>query len=176
MDTLECTARSGFDAVPDPRHRTMVASVVDSGLVDEMIALTESFDPPVDLAGARAHADVLTTEFALYGVTVPATTCNITLMRALMVPIADDALALALDRIWVFTTNTDDACCHDPAEAETILRAGALSEQGALSPNTQYIRHMPSLPPARRLPRADPDRHLIRRPPLWRRHRGTMSI
>ncbi|MDQ1023131.1 hypothetical protein QF035_000713 [Streptomyces umbrinus] len=121
----------------------MVASVVDSGLVDEMIALTEAFDPPVDLARARAHADVLTTEFALFGVTVPAaTTCNITLMRALMVPIVDDALALALDRIWVFTTNTDDVCCHDPAEAEAILRAGALPEQGASSPNTRYIRHM----------------------------------
>ncbi|GHB62645.1 hypothetical protein GCM10010306_065360 [Streptomyces umbrinus] len=85
-----------------------------------MIALTEAFDPPVDLARARAHAhaDVLTTEFALFGVTVPAaTTYNITLMRALMVPIADEALALALDRIWVFTTNADDVCCHDPAEA-----------------------------------------------------------
>lgn len=121
----------------------MVASVVDSGLVDEMIALTEAFDPPVDLARARAHADVLTSEFALFGVTVPAaTTYNITLMRALMVPIADDALALALDRIWVFTTNADDVCCHDPAEAEAILRAGALPEQGASSPNIRYIRHM----------------------------------
>ncbi|MEV0933100.1 hypothetical protein ACIBMX_39795 [Streptomyces phaeochromogenes] len=143
MDTLQCTARSGLIAVPDPRHRTMVAGVVDSGLVDEMIALTESFDPPVDLAQARAHADVLTAEFALFGVTVTAaTTYNITLMRALMVPIADDALALALDRIWVFTTNADDVCCHDPAEAEAILRAGALPEQGASSPNTRYIRHM----------------------------------
>ncbi|MGW3935168.1 hypothetical protein [Streptomyces phaeochromogenes] len=143
MDTLQCTARSGLAAVPDPRHRSMVAGVVDSGLVDEMIALTESFDPPVDLAQARAHADVLTAEFALFGVTVPAaTTYNITLMRALMVPIADDALALALDRIWVFTTNADDVCCHDPAEAEAILRAGALPEQGASSPNTRYIRHM----------------------------------
>ena len=121
----------------------MVASVVDSGLVDEMIALTEAFDPPVDLARARAHADVLTTEFAVFGVTVPAaTTRNITLMRALMVPIADDALALALDRIWVFTTNADDVCCHDPAEAEAILRAGALPEHGTSSPNTRYIRHM----------------------------------
>lgn len=122
----------------------MVAGVVDSGLVDEMIALTESFDPPVDLAQARAHADVLTTEFALFGVTVPAatTTYNVTLMRALMVPIADDTLALALDRIWVFTNNADDVCCHDPAEAEAILRAGALPEQGASTSNTRYIRHI----------------------------------
>ncbi|WP_328688588.1 hypothetical protein OHA74_50590 [Streptomyces phaeochromogenes] len=138
MDTLQCTARSGLEAVPDRRYRSMVDGVVDSGLVDEMIALTESFDPPVDLAQARAHADVLTAEFALFGVTVPAaTTYNITLMRALMVPIADDTLALALDRIWVFTTNADDVCCHDPAEAEAILRAGALPEQGASSPNTR---------------------------------------
>ncbi|MEU9954971.1 hypothetical protein [Streptomyces sp. NPDC050982] len=47
-------------------------------------------------------------EFAVFGGTVPATTYNITLMRALMAPVADDALALALDRIRVFTTNTDD--------------------------------------------------------------------
>ncbi|MFI1485458.1 hypothetical protein [Streptomyces sp. NPDC020747] len=143
MDTLHCTARSGLEAVPDPRHRTMVAGVVASGLVDEMIALTEAFDPPVDLAQARADAGVLTAEFEAFGVTVPtATTHNITLMRAFMVPIADDALALALDRIWVFTTNMDDVCCHDPAEAEAVLRAGMLHEHGASSPNTRYIRHM----------------------------------
>ncbi|MFJ7067793.1 hypothetical protein [Streptomyces sp. NPDC101115] len=121
----------------------MVASVLASGLVDEMIAFTETFDPPVNLAQAKADADILTAEFAAFGVTVPSITTNhITLMRALMVPIADDALALALDRIWVFTTNTDDVCCHDPAEAEAILRAGMLTEQCAASPNARYIRHM----------------------------------
>ncbi|MFF6776551.1 hypothetical protein ACFY8W_23755 [Streptomyces sp. NPDC012637] len=105
MDTLRYTARKGLDAVPDPRHRTMVASVLASGLVDEMIDFTETFDPPVNLAQASANADILTAEFAAFGVTVPsATTHHITLMRALMVPIADGALALALDRIWVFTT------------------------------------------------------------------------
>ncbi|MER7001082.1 hypothetical protein [Streptomyces sp. NPDC000410] len=143
VDTLRYTARSGLDAVPDPRHRTMVAGVLASGLVDEMIALTATFDPPVNLAQARADADVLTTEFAAFGVAIPAaTTDNITLMRALMVPIADDALALALDRIWVFTTNTDDVCCHDPAEAEAILRSGMLPEPRSSSPNARYIRHM----------------------------------
>ncbi|MFJ6619674.1 hypothetical protein ACIQOW_19125 [Kitasatospora sp. NPDC091335] len=143
LDTLHYTARSGLDAVPDPRHRGMVAGVLDSGLVDGMIAFTEPFDPPVDLAQARADARLLTAEFAAFGVTVPpATTDHITLMRALMVPVADDALALALDRIWVFTTNTDDVCCHDRAEAEVILRAGMLPEPGASSPNARYIRHM----------------------------------
>ncbi|MFD9407073.1 hypothetical protein ACFWBN_08625 [Streptomyces sp. NPDC059989] len=121
----------------------MVASVLASGLVDEMIALTEPFDPLVDLDQARADAALLTIEFAAFGVTVPAaTTNNITLMRALMVPIADDALALALDRIWVFTTNVDDVCCHDPAEAEVILRGGMLPGPCASSPNARYIRHM----------------------------------
>ncbi|MEU1283605.1 hypothetical protein [Kitasatospora sp. NPDC005856] len=121
----------------------MVASVLDSGLVDGMIAFTDAFDPPVNLAQARAGAAALTAEFAAFGVTVPpATTGHITLMRSLMVPIADDALALALDRIWVFTTNTDDVCCHDRAEAEVILRAGLLPGRSETSPNTRYIRYM----------------------------------
>ncbi|MEV6977294.1 hypothetical protein [Kitasatospora sp. NPDC093806] len=143
VDTLRYTARSGLEAVPDPRHRAMVAGVLAAGLVDELIARTEGFDPPVDLARVRATADLLTGEFAAWGVTVPAaTTRNIALMRALMVPVADDELAFALDRVWVFTTHTDDVCCHDPAEAAAILRAGTSPEQGASSPNTRYIRHM----------------------------------
>ena len=143
VDTLHFTPRSGLDAIADPHHRAMVASVLDSGLVDEMIARTDTFDPPVNIAQARADADTLTTEFAAFGVTIPtATTRNITLMRALMVPITDDALALAIDRIWVFTTNTDDVCCHDAAQAEAILRDGMLTDLSASSPNTRYIRHM----------------------------------
>lgn len=143
VDTLRYTARRGLDAVPDPRHRAMVADVLASGLVDRMIARTDSFDPPVDLARARADAEALTAEFAAFGVTVPAaTTAHITLMRALMVPVADDALALAIDRIWVFTTNVDDVCCHDPAEAEAILRAGLLPGLPASSPNARYIQYM----------------------------------
>ncbi|WP_052707117.1 hypothetical protein [Streptomyces rubellomurinus] len=143
IDTLDFTVRHGLDAIADPRHRAMVADVLSAGLVDRMIALTDSFDPSADLAQARADAEVLTAEFAAFGVTVPAaTTANITLMRALMVPIADDALALAVDRIWVFVTTTDDVCCHDRAEAETILRAGMLPGVTASSPNTRYIRHM----------------------------------
>ncbi|GAA4550822.1 hypothetical protein [Amycolatopsis samaneae] len=143
VDTLRYTARRGLDAIADPAHRAMVADVLSSGLLDEMIALTDSFDPAVDLAQARADADALTAEFAAFGVTVPAaTTRNITLMRALMAPIADDALALAVDRIWVFTTNTDDVCCHDSAEAGAILRAGMLPGLSASSPNSRYIQHM----------------------------------
>ncbi|MFI1368828.1 hypothetical protein [Streptomyces griseochromogenes] len=111
IDTLHHTGNRGLDAISDPRHRAMVASVLSSGLVDGMIALVDSFDPPVDLAQARVDADVPAAELAAFGVTVPAATVdNITLMRALMVPVDDDALALAVDRVWVFTTNTDDVC------------------------------------------------------------------
>ncbi|OLZ63810.1 hypothetical protein AV521_37635 [Streptomyces sp. IMTB 2501] len=121
----------------------MVTSVLSSGLVDRMIALNETFDPPVDLTQARADAGVLNSEFAAFGVAVPdATTAHVTLMRALMVPIADDALALAVDRIWVFTTRIDDVCCRDLAEAEAVLRGGMLPEVPASSPNARYIRHM----------------------------------
>ncbi|MFC8096493.1 hypothetical protein [Streptomyces sp. NPDC057301] len=96
VDTLHYTPRSGLEAIREPGHRRMVASVLASGLVDRMIALTEGFEPPVDIQQARVDAEQLAAEFAAYGVTVPAaTTRHITLMRALMVPIADDALALA---------------------------------------------------------------------------------
>ncbi|MEU6167092.1 hypothetical protein [Streptomyces tanashiensis] len=82
--------------------------MLDAGLVEQAIARTESFDPSVDLARVRAHTDLLTAEFETFGVAVPAATRNITLMRALMVPIADEALSFAVDRIWVFVTNIDD--------------------------------------------------------------------
>ncbi|MFE2107152.1 hypothetical protein ACFXAF_14945 [Kitasatospora sp. NPDC059463] len=121
----------------------MVASVLDSGLVDRMIAFVDAFDPSVDRGQAHTGARLLTAEFETFGVTVPpATTDHITLMRALLVPVADDGLALALDRIWVFATNLDDVCCHDRAQAEAVLRACLLPEQGASSPNARYIRHM----------------------------------
>jgi hypothetical protein len=143
IDTLRCTPRRGLDAIPSAGHRALVATVLSSGLVDTMIELTSTFDPSANLAQARADADVLTREFAAFGVRVPAaTTRNITLMRAIMVPIEDNALALAVDRIWVFTTNTDDVCCHDSREAEAILRAGMSPESPAHTPNTRYIRHM----------------------------------
>ncbi|MFD4908517.1 isoprenoid biosynthesis enzyme family protein [Kitasatospora purpeofusca] len=144
VDTLRHTARRGLDAIPDPRHRAMIASVLSSGLVEQMIARTDSFTaPPADLAQAAADADLLTAELAAFGVDLPAATVrNITQMRALMVPIADDALALAVDRIWVFSTNADDVCCHDPDEAAAMLRAGLLPEALPASPNTRYVRHM----------------------------------
>ncbi len=121
----------------------MVAGVLSSGLVDRLIAHVETFDPPANFAQARAHADLLDTEFAAFGVTVPsATTDNVTLMRTLMMPIADDALALAVDRIWVFTTYVDDVCCRNRAEAGAVLRAGMLPEVPTPSSNARYIRHM----------------------------------
>ncbi|MFG2874518.1 hypothetical protein ACGFYU_05795 [Streptomyces sp. NPDC048337] len=123
----------------------MVASVLDAGLVEQAIAATKSFDPSFDHARARAHTDLLTAEFEAFRVVVPpATTRNITLMRALMVPIADPALAFAVDRIWVFVTNLDDVCSKDSAEAEAVLRAGMLpgSPEVATAPNQRYIDYM----------------------------------
>ncbi|GGS74046.1 hypothetical protein GCM10010222_13790 [Streptomyces tanashiensis] len=122
----------------------MVAGVLDSGLVEQAIARTRSFDPSVDLARVRTHTDLPTAEFETFGVVVPATTRNITLMRALMVPIADEALSLAVDRIWVFVTNIDDVCSKDSAEAEAVLRAGMSpgAPRLAVSPNARYIEHM----------------------------------
>ncbi|MFE2325289.1 hypothetical protein ACFXD5_15440 [Streptomyces sp. NPDC059385] len=123
----------------------MVASVLEAGLVEQAIAYTDSFDPQVDLAQARMHTDLLTAEFEAFGVVVPAaTTRNITLMRALMVPITDPALAFAVDRIWVFVTNLDDVCSKDSTEAEAVLRAGMLPSPPdlAVSPNARYIEYM----------------------------------
>ncbi|MER5636621.1 hypothetical protein ABT095_06685 [Kitasatospora sp. NPDC002227] len=144
VDTLHCTRQRGLDAIADARLRPMVASVLDSGLIEEAIARTDGFDPPVDLARARSDAQVLTAELAAFGVEVPAATIgNITLMRAMMVPIADPAIALAVDRIWVFTTNVDDVCSHDRAAAEALLQAGLLpGAPAAASPNARYVRHM----------------------------------
>ncbi|WP_169811282.1 FAD-dependent oxidoreductase [Nocardia anaemiae] len=143
LDVLHFSGRRALAAVPDAGHRAMVASVLASGLVDEMIARTADFDPPINLAQVRANVNMLTTEFEAFGVTVPAaTTRDLTMMRALLVPVADDALALALDRLWVFTLNVDDVCCHDPVEAEAIMQDGMLAGQSASSSYTGYIQHM----------------------------------
>jgi len=143
LDGLHFSGRRGLAAIPDAGHRAAVAGVLDSGLVDEMIARTAGFDPTVDLAQVRANIDMLTDEFAAFGITVSAATIrDLTLMRALLVPVADDALALALDRLWVFTLDADDLCCHDPVEAEAIMRDGMLAGRSASSPYTGYIQHM----------------------------------
>ncbi|MBO1413550.1 hypothetical protein [Streptomyces sp. FH025] len=143
IDTLHYRPGNALAAIPDPRHRAMVAEVLASGLVDGMIVRTASFGPPVNDVQCRTAVDVLTAEFEAFGVDVPAaTTGHITRMRALMVPIDDDALALAVDRIWVFTTHTDDVCCHDRAEAAAVLRAGLLPDARPSSPTARYVRHM----------------------------------
>ncbi|WP_104818774.1 hypothetical protein [Kitasatospora sp. MMS16-BH015] len=134
--------RQGLDAIADPRARAALASVLGSGLIEEAIARTAPFAPALDQARMRTHAALLTAEFASAGVVVPAVTVeNIILMRALMVPIEDPALALALDRIWVFATNLDDVCSHDAAAAETVLRAGMLPGARDGSPDTRYLRY-----------------------------------
>ncbi|MFD0275350.1 hypothetical protein ACFVHB_15795 [Kitasatospora sp. NPDC127111] len=143
IDTLHHRAGSALRAIPDPRHRAMVAEVLAAGLVDDLIVLTDSFDPPVDRTQGRTAVRVLTAEFEAFGVTVPAATIDhITRMRAVMVPITDDALALAVDRIWVFTTHTDDVCCHDRAEAAAVLRAGLTPDGQPSTPTARYVRHM----------------------------------
>ncbi|MER5352162.1 hypothetical protein ABT093_17770 [Kitasatospora sp. NPDC002551] len=143
IDTLRYRPHGALAAIPDPRHRAMVAEVLGSGLVDGLIAATAAFDPPVNGTQCRTAVEVLTAEFAAFGVEVPAATIrHITRMRAVMVPIADDALALAVDRIWVFTTRTDDVCCHDRGQAAAVMRAGLLPDAPPSSPVTRYIRHM----------------------------------
>lgn len=143
LDGLHFSGRRGLAAIPDAGHRAVVAGVLDSGLVDEFIARSAGFDTTVNLVQVRANIDKLTDEFAAFGITVSAATIkDLTLMRALLVPVADDALALALDRLWVFTLDADDLCCHDPVEAEAIMRDGMLAGRSASSPYTGYIQHM----------------------------------
>ncbi|MFJ8053541.1 hypothetical protein [Streptomyces luteogriseus] len=116
LDTLHYTPRRGLAAIPDPYHRAMAGSVLASGLVDEMIAFTETFEVPVDVKQARADAEVFSAEFDAFGVTVPAaTTRHITLMRALLVPVADDALALAPG---------PDLGVHDANRRRVLSRSG----------------------------------------------------
>ncbi|MFB7518135.1 hypothetical protein [Streptomyces sp. NPDC056144] len=146
IDTLSRTTGKGLAAIPDPRHRAMVASVLDAGLVEEAIADTADFDATtVDQPRRTAHMARLTAEFEAFGVVVPAaTTRNITLMRALMVPIEDPVVAYAVDRVWVFVTNVDDVCSKNVAEAEALLRAGMLPDARdlAASPYARYVAHM----------------------------------
>ncbi|MFI5531975.1 hypothetical protein ACIA8O_25925 [Kitasatospora sp. NPDC051853] len=145
LDTLRRTPQRGLAAVPDPGHRAMIASVLESGLIEQEIARTDAFvfTPPPDLGQAADDAATLTAELEAFGVELPAATVrHITQMRALMVPLRDDALALAVDRVWVFTTNTDDVCCRDPARAAELLRAGLLPTEPPATPEARYVRHM----------------------------------
>ncbi|MFI8823947.1 hypothetical protein [Streptomyces sp. NPDC053431] len=143
IDTLRCTARHGLAAVPDPRHRAMMAGLLDSGLLDGLVAFAVAYEPAVDRAATRAGADLLAAEFEAFGIAVPAATIRaITVMRSLMVPVADADLAFALDRVWVFGTYLDDLCSRDPAEAEAVLQEALLPERAPARSTTRYLRHM----------------------------------
>ncbi|MFF4368335.1 hypothetical protein [Streptomyces sp. NPDC001594] len=143
IDTLRCTARSGLEAIPDPRHRAMVAGLLDSGLLDGLVAFAGAYEPPLDRAAARTRAGLLAAEFEAFGIAVPAATIRtITTMRGLMVPVAEAGLALALDRVWVFGTYLDDLCSREPAEAEAVLREALLPERAPARPTTRYLRHL----------------------------------
>lgn len=129
------TLRRGLDAVPDPRHRALVADVLAAGLVDEIIAPTDGFDGTFDRAQARAEVAALEAEFRASGVDCPtAHISHLTLMRALMMPLADNSLSYALSRVWVLATYVDDLVSQGRSETEAILRAGLLTGRSARSP------------------------------------------
>ncbi|MGW2485812.1 hypothetical protein ACWCV9_01150 [Streptomyces sp. NPDC001606] len=143
IDTLRCTPRHGLGAIPDPRHRAMMAGLLDSGLLDPLVAFAVEHEPAVDGAAARFRAGLLAAEFEAFGVAVPAATIRtITLMRSLMVPVTDEDLAFALDRVWVFGTYLDDLCSRRPAEAEAVLQEALLPERAPTRPITRYLRHL----------------------------------
>ncbi|KPI06586.1 hypothetical protein OV450_3698 [Actinobacteria bacterium OV450] len=143
IDTLQCRQRYGLGAVPDPQHRAMMAGLLDSGLLDALVAFALEHEPAVDQAGARARAGLLAAEFEAFGLAVPAATIRtITVMRTLMVPVSDEDLAFALDRVWVFGTFLDDLCSRAPAEAEAVLQEALLPERPPSRPTTRYLRHV----------------------------------
>ncbi|ANZ14768.1 hypothetical protein O1L44_02150 [Streptomyces noursei] len=132
----------GLDAIADPEHRATAAGVLVSGLVDEIIAMTDSFDGVFDRDRVRAEVEALAAEFVAAGLACPtAHISHLTVMRGLMLPIADSSLSCALSRVWVLATYADDVvACRDRAEAEAILRAGMLADRPVRSPLAGAMR------------------------------------
>ncbi|GAA3372928.1 hypothetical protein GCM10017750_00200 [Streptomyces racemochromogenes] len=121
----------------------MMAGLLDSGLLDALVAFALEYEPVVDQEGARSRAGLLAAEFEAFGLAVPpATIRTITVMRSLMVPVADEDLAFALDRIWVFGTFLDDLCSRAPAEVEAVLQEALLPERPPSRPASRYLRHV----------------------------------
>ncbi|MFJ8477940.1 hypothetical protein [Kitasatospora sp. NPDC094011] len=120
----------------------MVASVLDSGLLDKIITMADGFDGFFDRDRVRAEIDVLTAEFAQSGLACPtALLTHTTVMRGLLVPLADSELSCALSRLWAVTTYADDVASHDRAEAEALLQAVMLADRPVRSPIVGALRH-----------------------------------
>jgi hypothetical protein len=107
----------------DPKE--LVQEVLDSGYPERILAIAEGYEPGFDRLQARRTAAALAAELDLFGVPCPPSSItDLTLLQAVTLPVRDDALALALARLFVCAAIIDDASGHDFKLPFQVLDAG----------------------------------------------------
>lgn len=130
----------GSFRIPHPQHRSMIDSVVDSGLLQALLSRIEECHPQLDPERRRRHRQAVLRELTEAGIFCPAELANdLALMQQMMVPTENEDLSLTLARVHIFTTLLDDVCSHSRAETLNMLRA---LEGDAVSPYAVYAQHM----------------------------------
>jgi hypothetical protein len=126
----------GFEQIPDPAHRQQVRAVVESGQPGVLMTLLDAQRLPAGdvlepyVATPRPdHLEPfnarLAQELDRFGLRCPpALIRQLTYLRALTVPLDDDALAFALSRSWLAVMIVDDLCESSSESSLLMLRAG----------------------------------------------------
>lgn len=92
----------------------LVREVLDSGYPERILALAEEYTPGFDRPQARRTAASLAAELNHLGVSCPPSSItDLTLLQAVTLPVSEDALAVALSRLFVCAAIIDDASGHD---------------------------------------------------------------
>jgi hypothetical protein len=100
--------------VPTRSPEELVQEVLDSGYPERILAIAEEYTPGFDRLQARRTAASLAAELNLLGVRCPPSSItDLILLQAMTLPVGEDALALALSRLFVCAAIIDDASGHD---------------------------------------------------------------
>ena len=100
--------------MPERSPEELVREVLDSGYPERILAIAEEYTPGIDHLQARRTTASLAAELALLGVRCPPSSItDLTLLQAVTLPVGEDALALALSRLFVCAAIIDDASGHD---------------------------------------------------------------
>jgi Trichodiene synthase (TRI5) len=102
--------------------RELAQDVLDSGYPERILAIAEDYTPRFSRRQARRTATAVKAELDDLGIDCPASSVtDLTLLQQVTVPVADDALALAVARLFVCAAVIDDVSGYDSKLPFSVL-------------------------------------------------------
>jgi hypothetical protein len=133
---------SGRQRHPGRSPQEVAQDVIDSGYPERILAIAEDYTPRFNRRRARRIATTLKAELDDLGIDCPASSVtDLTLLQQVTVPVAEDALALAVARLFVCAAVIDDVSGYDSKVPFNVL-AGCQPRQARSSPYAICVDRM----------------------------------